>query len=165
MIRRHPHVFGENTGMTPEEVEKQWEEIKAEEKSERSSRLDGIPNSLPSLLRAQKLQKKAAKAGFDWPDSEGPADKISEELTELQEALASGDQEKINEEFGDLLFSMVNFARHIKTDAEQALTLANKKFIKRFQEVERICTQKSLNMEEMSLQELDELWDEVKKKS
>ena len=148
--------------MTPEEVEKQWEEIKKEEKAERKSRLEGIPRSLPSLLRAQKIQKKAAKAGFDWPDKNGPIDKISEELNELKEAMESGNKGDIQEEFGDLLFSMVNLARHIKVDAEQSLVSANKKFAGRFQKVEDICRERGLEMESMSLEELDQIWDEVK---
>jgi tetrapyrrole methylase family protein / MazG family protein len=163
MIHRHPHVFAKSENLTPQEVELQWEKIKQEEKSERTSVLDGIPKSLPSLMRAQKLQKKAAKVGFDWPDKEGPIEKVEEEFQELKEALNSGNQEDIDDELGDLLFSMVNLARHINSDADHSLSKANRKFIKRFQSVEKICKSKGLDMNTMELQELDAIWDEVKK--
>lgn len=163
MVRRHPHVFDKTCELTAEEVEEQWERIKREEKAERTSVLDGIPKSLPSLMRAGKLQKKAAKVGFDWPDKQGPIEKVEEEFQELKEALNSGIQNDIDDEFGDLLFSMVNLGRHISVDADHALSMANRKFISRFQSVEKICSLRNLTMSEMSLDELDAIWDEVKR--
>jgi len=163
MVHRHPHVFDESECRTAEEVEEQWQRIKEAEKSERTSALEGIPNSLPSLMRAQKLQKRAAHVGFDWPDTEGPLEKINEELDELKEALNSGDKEHVEEEFGDMLFSMVNLARHISIDADHALSLANKKFTSRFQKVEQICKDENIDMKNSSLETLDKIWDKVKK--
>lgn len=162
MIRRHPHVFDENCDLTAEEVEAQWQKIKAEEKSHRESILEGIPRSMPALARSQKLQKRAAKVGFDWPDSTGVIAKVHEEFEELEEAVNLNDSTKIEEEFGDLLFSMVNLARHLKIDADHSLNMANNKFISRFTKVEKKCREKGLIIEEMSLEELDEIWDEVK---
>ncbi|NQZ58090.1 MAG: nucleoside triphosphate pyrophosphohydrolase [Lentisphaeraceae bacterium] len=162
MVHRHPHVFAEANNLTPEEVEAQWEKIKAEEKSERESILDGIPNSLPALMRAQKIQRKAAKVGFDWPDERGPREKISEEMAELEEAIASGDQEEVEKEFGDLLFSMVNLARHLNIDADHALNLTNRKFTERFKYVEKSCKEQDVEMKTAGLEKLDEFWDEAK---
>ncbi|MCH2209454.1 MAG: nucleoside triphosphate pyrophosphohydrolase [Lentisphaerales bacterium] len=163
MIRRHPHVFDESCKLTPEEVEQQWDEIKKKEKSERESILEGIPRSLPALFRAQKLQKRAAKVGFDWPDTEGPLDKISEETEELKEAISKNSKEEIELEFGDLLFSMVNLARHLNIDADHALHLSNQKFIDRFQKLEKVCKSEEKELEKMTLEEMDDIWDQVKK--
>ena len=163
MIRRHPHVFDENCQLTPEEVEAQWDEIKKKEKAERESILEGIPRSLPALSRAQKLQKRAAKVGFDWPDTEGPLDKIAEETEELKEAIAVNSKEEIEAEFGDLLFSMVNLARHLGIDANRALHLSNQKFIDRFQKLEKVCKSEEKQLENMSLEEMDAVWDQIKK--
>jgi tetrapyrrole methylase family protein / MazG family protein len=163
MVHRHPHVFADTTKLTPEEVEKQWDEIKKEEKQERESLLDGIPRSLPALSRAQKLQKRAAKVGFDWPNEEGPLAKIDEEIAELKEAVAIKTQQDIEEEFGDVLFSMVNLARHLKIDADHALNLSNIKFINRFQKLEKVCKAENKDIDKLSLEEMDEIWDRIKK--
>ena len=165
MVHRHPHVFDKSCEMTAEEVEAQWQKIKAEEKSERESILEGIPRSLPSVARSQKLQKRAAKVGFDWPDSSGVIAKVKEEFQELEEALESGIEMDIEEEFGDLMFSMVNMARHLKIDADHSLNQANNKFINRFMGVESICKSRNLEMKDMTLEQLDEIWDEVKRSS
>ena len=162
MVHRHPHVFADETNLTPEEVEAQWEKIKAEEKAERESILDGIPNSLPALMRAQKVQRKAAKVGFDWPDDRGPREKIVEELAELEHAVQEGDKEEIEKEFGDLLFSMVNLARHLEIDADHALNLSNRKFTERFKHVEKSCRDQQIDMKSAGLEKLDEFWDEAK---
>lgn len=164
MIHRHPHVFDKACELTAEEVEAQWQKIKSEEKSHRESILEGIPRSMPALARSQKLQKRASKVGFDWPDSSGVLSKVHEEFKELEEALDSGNKEHIEEEFGDVLFSMVNLARHININADYSLNQANNKFIRRFMDVEKICTERSLEMDNMSLVELDQIWDEVKAK-
>ena len=163
MIRRHPHVFDESCKLTADEVETQWDEIKKKEKAERESILEGIPRSLPALFRAQKLQKRAAKVGFDWPDTEGPLDKISEETEELKEAIANNSKAEIEAEFGDLLFSMVNLARHLDIDADQALHVSNQKFIDRFQKLEKVCKTENKQLPNMTLEEMDEIWDQVKK--
>lgn len=164
MVNRHPHVFDKTCELTAEEVEAQWQKIKAAEKSERESILEGIPRSLPSVARSQKLQKRAAKVGFDWPDSTGVIEKVKEEFHELEEALESGKQIDIEEEFGDLMFSMVNLARHLDLNADHALNQSNNKFINRFMQLEQICKSRGLIIDDMSLEELDEVWDEVKKK-
>jgi tetrapyrrole methylase family protein / MazG family protein len=164
MIRRHPHVFGDSHLTSSADVEKQWQEIKREEKSERTSALEGIPRSLPPLYRAQKLQKRAAKVGFDWPDFNGPLEKIDEELAELKAEIKAGNQEKIEEEFGDLLFSMVNLSRHLKIDSGNALNLANRKFIDRFTSIEEIAKERNQNFESLSLEQMDTIWNEVKKR-
>ena len=164
MIRRHPHVFDESCDLTADEVETQWQKIKAEEKSHRESILEGIPRSMPALARSQKLQKRAAKVGFDWPDSTGVLAKVREEFDELEEAVSSGNSKDIEEEFGDLLFSMVNLARHLNINADHSLNSSNNKFIRRFTSVEKSCKDQQKNIEEMSLEELDQIWDQVKAK-
>lgn len=162
MIRRHPHVFDENCDLTADEVEAQWQKIKAEEKSHRESILEGIPRSMPALARSQKLQKRAAKVGFDWPDSTGVLAKVREEYQELEEAVNSGNQDNIEEEFGDLLFSMVNLARHLNINADHSLNMSNNKFIRRFMAVEKVCKERGEIMDEMSLEDLDKIWDQIK---
>lgn len=166
MIRRHPHVFAVNEGVeSSEDVVVQWEEIKKQEKGDKhkSSRLDGVTRSLPSLARAQKIQKKAAKCGFDWPSIEEPLAKLDEEIDEFKEAMRHSGQDHIEEEFGDMLFSMVNIARHKKINSEDAMRQATNKFAKRFQLVEELAEAKGLQLEDMSLEEMDLLWDEAKK--
>jgi len=164
MIRRHPHVFDENCELTADEVETQWQKIKAEEKSHRESILEGIPRSMPALARSQKVQKRAAKVGFDWPDSSGALAKVREEFDELEEAVSSGNQDNIEEELGDLLFSMVNLARHLNINADHSLNSSNNKFIRRFMAVEKRCKELNLKIGEMSLTDLDKIWDQVKEK-
>lgn len=151
IIRRHPHIFGE-------EDSPGWEQIKAEERAEagKSSAIDGVALALPALLRAQKIQKRAARVGFDWPDKAPVKAKLLEELEEVEQAETS---EHIHEEIGDLLFSAVNLSRHYGVDAEQALADATRKFSKRFNKVEETVTRE---MQEMSLDELEEEWQKAK---
>lgn len=163
MIRRHPHVFRELNLKTAGEVKKTWEKIKQEEKkeSEQQSIID-VPRGLPALLRAEKIQSKVSKVGFDWPDIRGPREKVHEELHELQEAQEKGDKDNTFEEVGDVLFAVVNYARFLKVDPEEALTYTINKFVKRFRYIEKVAGEKNLSLENMSLQEMDKLWNEAK---
>lgn len=164
LILRHPHVFGDVQADTPEQVLTNWEQIKQVEKHQETATatLESVPRAFPALMRAQKVQKRAGKAGFDWPDIQGALDKIPEESAELQEALASGDKEAVSEEMGDLLFAVVNVARFAGVDAEEVLQRSTDKFICRFAGLEALAAGRGLDMKKASLQELDELWDEVK---
>ncbi|MGN0891502.1 MAG: nucleoside triphosphate pyrophosphohydrolase [Candidatus Spyradenecus sp.] len=163
LIRRHPHVFGDVEAKDTEAVLRNWERIKqGEHKAPKASALDGVPEALPALLKAQRTQHKAAKVGFDWQDAEGPEAKIVEELSELKAAVAEGKPEAVAEEYGDVLFSMVNLARHIGVDAESALRAATAKFAKRFRAVEARVKASGKEMKAMSLAELDAVWDAVK---
>jgi ATP diphosphatase len=155
MVRRHPHVF--------EGADKpDWDEIKAaERKTEGQARtLDGVALSLPALMRAEKLQKRAAKRGFDWPDTEGPVEKLREEIEEVGQAVASQDQTEIESEIGDLLFSVVNLARKLKVEPEAALRNANRKFTRRFNSVE---DRAKADLETLSLDEMETLWRAAKR--
>jgi tetrapyrrole methylase family protein/MazG family protein len=160
LIERHPHVFGEEEAKTAEEVLKNWEKRKLEK---RKSVLEGVPKHLPALMRAEKLQKKAAKVGFDWQALGEVKEKVHEEWREFWEALESGDKEKIEHEFGDLLFALVNLARFLKIDPEEALQKANERFIKRFSVVEQKVKESGKGWEEFTLEELDRFWEEAKK--
>ena len=163
LIRRHPHVFGEVDAKDTEAVLRNWERIKqAEHKAPKASALDGVPEALPALLKAQRTQHKAAKVGFDWKDAAGPEAKIAEELAELKAAVEKGDAAEVEEEYGDVLFSMVNLARHVGVDAESALRAATAKFAKRFRAVEARVKAEGKEMKAMSLAELDAVWDAVK---
>ena len=162
LIRRHPHVFGETKVQGSDEVLVNWEAIKKTEKTERKHVLDGVTQGLPALLRAYKLQSKAAKVGFDWPDVSGVWDKVQEELGELQEALASGDKLAAEKELGDVLFAIVNYARHHKIEPEVALNGTNNRFAKRFGHVEACVEASGKNWQDFSLSELDKFWDEAK---
>ncbi len=167
MVRRHPHVFGDEKTRQAGIAKGFWEKIKASEKaarggSEPASVLDDVPLPLPALTRAEKLQKRAARAGFDWPDTSGPLAKVTEELGEFEDALDRGEPDKVTEEFGDLLFSMVNLARHQNIDPEEALRQANAKFTRRFQHVEAGLAQQGRSLDGANLDEMDTLWDEAK---
>lgn len=159
LIRRHPHVFGEIVANTPEEVMVNWEEVKRGEEShkDRESVLDGIPKMMPQLLRAIKLQKKAAKAGFDWEDHRGVLEKIKEEIAEIEEAVDSREREHIEEEVGDLLFSVVNLARKLKINPEDAIENTNKKFESRFRYIES-----KIDIKNATLKEMERYWEEAK---
>lgn len=159
LIRRHPHVFGDQSAADSAEVLRQWEQIKRTEKAERKSLLDGLPRALPALMRAQTAQKKAARVGFDWSDAEGVIEKIEEELAELKSALASGNEAAVAEETGDLLFSLVNLARKLRLDSEMTLNAATDKFITRFQAIERAAAAEGRKVEECSTDELNAYWD------
>ncbi len=164
LIRRHPHVFGEVNAKDEEAALKAWESIKqTEHKSPKASALDGVPEALPALLKAQRVQHKAAKVGFDWKDAEGPDAKLTEEVAELRAAIASGDEAAIADEYGDVLFSLVNLARHIHVDAESCLRAATDKFARRFRAVEARVKAAGKEMKSLSLAELDQIWDEVKR--
>lgn len=166
MIHRHPHVFGDEKVNHADEVLAVWNKAKAEEKGDRgfTSILDGIPRHMPSLLRARELQKKAAKVGFDWEKPEHVIEKIEEELDELKKAYASGDEKHIEEEIGDLLFAVVNFSRFRNNiPAEELLAQANKKFIDRFQFIEKSFKKAGKSFETASIEEMDELWNKAKK--
>ncbi|WP_448820277.1 nucleoside triphosphate pyrophosphohydrolase [Cetobacterium sp.] len=161
MIRRHPHVFGKKVEIkTSDEVLVNWEKIKKEEKehAERASILDGVPKGMPALLRAEKLQKKASKVGFDWSEVHGVIDKVEEEIGELRYEIMSGDEEKAKEELGDLFFALVNLSRHLGVNPELCLNEASNKFERRFRYVEKNC-----DLEEATLEQMDRLWEESKK--
>ena len=162
LIYRHPHVFGDVTVRSTGEILSNWEELKKREKGQatQADAVDAVARSLPALWRAEKVQKKAAKAGFDWPDASGALDKVGEELTELRQAMADGTN--ISEELGDLLFAVVNAARFAKCDPEVSLNAATDKFISRFRTVEELAKGQDKPMESMSLEELDALWDQAK---
>jgi tetrapyrrole methylase family protein / MazG family protein len=158
LVNRHPHVFGENRLPDSEAVLRQWEVIKRSEKHERRSVLDGIPRGLPALARAQKMQTKAARAGFDWDEADGAWAKVREELQEVESA-AEG---RLPEEIGDLIFAVVNFARKKKLDAEQLLNEASAKFAARFRAMEQLAQERGLEFASLSLPEMDRLWDDTK---
>jgi ATP diphosphatase len=172
LIRRHPHVFGDAGSLTEQEVTGLWQRIKAEEKAQRASRsgrphesatLAGVPASLPALARALKLQGKAAGVGFDW-GAVGPVlDKIREEAAEIAAAAASGDDDHVAEEVGDLLFAVVNLARHLGVEPESALRSTNLKFERRFGMIEQALAKEGKTPKESSLEEMDALWDACKR--
>lgn len=163
MVSRHPHVFGEVFLETPEEVLNQWEDRKREEGKLTRSILEGIPKALPSLLRAYKIQSRVSKVGFNWDSVEGILSKIEEEIKELKNAIKSGQRDKIEEETGDLLFSVVNLARFLKIDPETALRKTNRKFEERFKKLEKLAQKRGKSLKNMSLSEMDSLWEEIKK--
>ena len=166
LVLRHPHVFGDVEADTPEQVLTNWDQIKQVEKHQETATatLESVPKAFPALMRAGKVQKRAGKAGFDWPDIEGAMAKIPEETAELREALASADQEAVAEEMGDLLFAAVNVARFAGVDAEEVLQRSTDKFIGRFAALEKLAGERGVDMKAASLEELDKLWDEIKKK-
>jgi ATP diphosphatase len=164
LIRRHPHVFGSERGLAPDDVKHLWEEIKAAERRSKAttaeaSLLDGVPIALPGLTRAEKIQKRAARGGFDWPDRQGPLDKIAEEVAELKHASSAAE---IEEETGDLLFSVVNYARHAGVDPEAALRKANEKFERRFRGVEKRVAAGGKRVADLSIDELESYWQQEK---
>jgi len=168
MIRRHPHVFGSKEERAKGAVAGAWEQIKAEERlasaqTASTSALDGIAQALPALKRAQKLGSRAASTGFDWPDTQGVRSKISEEMAEVSAAECSGRQKDIEEELGDLLFAVVNLARHLKVDPENALTLANRKFEKRFRHMEKAVHGEGRTLSNLNLNALESRWQDAKK--
>lgn len=164
LIERHPHVFGDVNVSGVGDVLDNWDSIKRRSKKQdkMSSAMDSVPRELPALMRASKIQQKAAKAGFDWKEIDGALDKLSEEIKELKEAIASGTVQEKTDELGDVLFSAVNVSRFIDIDAEEALTASTDKFVERYKGVEALAEEKGINMKESSLEELDRLWDEVK---
>lgn len=163
LIRRHPHVFGDTHVEGSDDVLRNWEAIKKQEKQERKHVLDGVSQGLPALLRAYKLQSKAAKVGFDWKDVAGVWAKVEEELGELRAAIASGDKAAAESELGDVLFAIVNYARHNQIEPEVALDGTNNRFATRFAHVEQRVKESGKEWQQFSLQELDKFWDEAKK--
>ncbi|MGO4436801.1 nucleoside triphosphate pyrophosphohydrolase [Rhizobium sp. RAF56] len=176
MIRRHPHVFARSGADTPEAVKVQWDEIKQAEKRERSERrarrgiaedfktgfLGSVQRSFPALTEALKLQERAAKVGFDWSAPEPILDKIEEEIGELRVALRNGDQEKVSDELGDLIFAVANIGRHVKTDPEQALRGTNTKFRRRFRHIEDVLETEGETLEGATLERMEEIWQAAK---
>ncbi len=164
--RRHPHVFGDADAETSGQVVKNWEEIKRREKREKKedgSVLDGLPRNLPALIRARRIQEKVSRVGFDWSRTDEVLMKVEEELGELKEASASGDRAAVEEELGDLLFAVANLARFVSLCPEDALRKTVDKFQRRFQYIERELPKRGKKLGEASLEEMDELWEEVKK--
>lgn len=165
MIRRHPHVFGDANEGSPAEQSQRWEEMKAVERSESGvgdSLLDNIPIALPALLRAVKLQRRAARCGFDWPNADEVFDKVAEELEELRAAVRAGDRPGIDDELGDLFFTVANLARHVGTDPESCARAANRKFERRFRELERRAASDGASAKVLTSADLDRIWTEVK---
>jgi MazG family protein len=173
LVRRHPHVFGDESASTPEEVIKNWEAIKAREKAEKlknrtpeqRSLLEGIPSKLPALHEAHQISSRAARVGFDWPDIGGIFDKLQEEVGELKDVISAGDEgprERLEDEIGDMLFVIVNIARYLKIDSESALKRSNRKFKVRFQHMEGEVAKQGKTLEQTSLGEMEALWQKAK---
>lgn len=164
LVIRHPHVFGDVKAENTQDALKSWDSVKQQTKGYKSryQSMVSVPIELPALMRAQKVQEKASKAGFDWRDKDGAISKINEEINELLNAVEHNSQPEIEDEFGDLLFSCVNVSRFLNVDSEEALKKATDKFIKRFQIVEKLADEKGISMKESSLEELDMLWDKAK---
>lgn len=165
LVRRHPHVFEDEEGKEkdPERALARWDDVKTQEKPRRESLLDGVAVSFPALIRAQKLASRAAAGGFDWSSSSDVRRKLGEELEELDAATAAGDKGAIEEELGDLLFVVVNLARHLELDAETALARANEKFSRRFRHIEQELSKRDRTVEATSLEELEALWEAAKR--
>lgn len=163
LIFRHPHIYGNVSVESPEEVSKNWEQIKLKEKGGNKTVLSGVPNSLPSLIKANRIQEKAANVGFDWEEKEQVWDKVKEEASEVEAEIKAGNKEKLEQEFGDLMFAVVNAARLYGVNPENALEKTNRKFIRRFNYLEAKAKEKGKNLKEMRLAEMDEIWDEAKK--
>ena len=163
LIRRHPHVFGDSAAATSEAVLTQWDAIKRTEKGiAQESYLNGVGKGLPALMKAQKVQKKAARVGFDWPDPAPVIEKIREEIREIEDAMASGDPKAMKDEVGDLLFSVVNLARKLGIESEAALAGSSNKFVRRFHAMEERILEQGKKLGELSLPEMDQIWDQVK---
>lgn len=161
LIHRHPHIYGDVKVANEEEVKANWEKLKLKEG--KKSVLEGVPKSLPSMVKAARIQEKARGVGFDWDNKDQVWDKVKEELAELTEAEEEGVKEKVESEFGDVLFALINYGRFLKVDPEMALERTNKKFIKRFQDMEAWVEEDHKKLSEMSLDEMDEYWERSKK--
>ena len=157
LISRHPHIYGDVEVKDEEEVKQNWEQLKLKEGNK--SVLAGVPNSMPSMIKASRMQDKAAQVGFDWPQKEQVWEKVEEELNEFKDA--QGSEKK--EEFGDLIFSLINYARWLKINPDDALESTNRKFKYRFESIEKYAQKKNIKMEEMTLSEMDEVWEQAKK--
>ena len=161
LVHRHPHIYGDLKVTTEEEVKHNWEKLKLKEG--KKSVLEGVPRSLPAMVKAVRIQEKARGVGFDWDNSEQVWEKVEEELEEFKEELKRGDKEKTEQEFGDLLFSMINYSRFVGVNPEDALERTNKKFILRFQQMEAVLKKEEKDLSEMTLAEMDVYWEEAKK--
>ena len=161
LVHRHPHIYGDLKVTTEEEVKHNWEKLKLKEG--KKSVLEGVPRSLPAMVKAVRIQEKARGVGFDWDNSEQVWEKVEEELEEFKEELKRGDKEKTEQEFGDLLFSMINYSRFVGVNPEDALERTNKKFILRFQQMEAVLKKEEKDLSEMTLEEMDVYWEEAKK--
>ena len=161
LVSRHPHIYGTVEVRDEEDVKRNWERLKLKEG--KKSVLAGVPGGLPALVKAMRLQEKAKQVGFEWDNTEQVMEKVEEETRELAEAVAEGDPGKIEEEWGDLLFSMVNYARFLKIDAENALERTNKKFIRRFTRMEALAGERGQVLSDMSLSAMDDLWNQAKR--
>ena len=163
LVRRHPHVFADVEANDAEQVLVNWEKLKNEErKAENKSVLSGVPQALPALLKGSRLTEKAARVGFDWRRTDDVFDKLDEEIEELREAVKSGESTRIEDEIGDLLFTIANIARKTGVNAEEALQSTNRKFIRRFESMESAVRATGRNLDQLSLEEMDALWDEAK---
>jgi MazG family protein len=160
LISRHPHIYGDVQVNDEDDVKRNWEKLKLKEG--KKSVLGGVPRSLPATVKAMRLQEKAKQVGFEWDNKEQVWDKVEEEIGELKEAIGSGEQEKVEEEFGDLVFSLVNYARFLQVDAENALERTNKKFIHRFTQMEEQALKQGKDLAAMSLEEMDAIWNSIK---
>ncbi|MDQ2753238.1 MAG: nucleoside triphosphate pyrophosphohydrolase [Bacteroidota bacterium] len=160
LIKRHPHIYGNVTVNNEEDVKKNWEQLKLKEG--KTSVLSGVPASLPAVVKAQRIQDKAKAVGFEWNDKREVYKKVEEELGELAEAIENNDAANIEEEFGDVMFSLINYARFINVDAEAAIEKTNQKFMYRFREMEKRAKANGKNLSEMTLAEMDDLWNKIK---
>lgn len=162
MIHRHPHVFGKKKISSPEDVEKNWTDLKEEEKDHRRSILDGVPRHLPALLRAHRITERASRVGFDWDRAEDIFEKLDEEIAELRKALPQGNPKKVEDEVGDILFVLVNLARLTGCNPEDALRGTTQKFIRRFHHIEKTLKDSDKSLKQASLEEMDRLWEQAK---
>jgi len=163
LIHRHPHIYGDVQVNNEEEVKQNWEKLKLKEG--KKSVLSGVPVSLPAVVKATRLQEKARQVGFEWDNRDQVWDKVTEETEELHEAVAANEPHRIEEEFGDLLFSLINYARFLQIDAENALERTNKKFIARFTRMEQLALQQGKPLADMTLAEMDAIWNSIKKQN
>lgn len=163
LIFRHPHVFGDTKVRNAHDVEMNWEQIKLKEKDGNKSVLAGVPSSLPALIKAFRIQEKAANVGFDWEKKEDSFQKLSEETSEVAQAIKSGKKNDVEQEFGDLLFAVINVARLYGVNPENALELTNRKFIRRFNHIEKRAKENGLELKNMTLEQMDEFWNESKR--
>ena len=163
LIFRHPHIYGDVVVNDEEDVKKNWEKLKLKEG--KKSVLSGVPVSLPAVVKATRLQEKSKQVGFEWDNREQVWEKVDEEMIELREAVSANDQDRIEDEFGDVMFSLVNYARFLNIDAENSLERTNKKFISRFTEMEQRALQEGKSLTDMTLQEMDAIWNSIKKQN
>lgn len=163
LVKRHPHIYGDVKVENEEDVKKNWEQIKLSEG--KKSVLSGVPQSLPAMVKAMRIQEKAKQVGFEWVNKEEVWQKVEEEKSELLEAVEAGNQKHIEEEAGDLFFSVINYVRFLKVDAENALELTNKKFIQRFTLMEDIVKKRGMDLRSMTLKEMDAIWNDIKKQN